>query len=155
MKPASRALRVLAPLAGGALVGLSLPPIGSWPLAIVGVAVVSACLRERSLRGRAAVGFLAGVGQLAVGLAWAVKFTVLGYLVLVLLESAMFAVACALAPSGRGSGAGVGGAAHSRRVGPRRAGPSAACHRVGSRSGRSADLWPARHASAAPSSSWA
>ncbi len=101
MKPASQALRVLAPLAGGALVGLSLPPIGFWPLAIVGVAVLSACLRERSLRGRAAVGFLAGVGQLAVGLAWAVKFTVLGYLVLVVLESAMFAVACALAPSGR------------------------------------------------------
>jgi apolipoprotein N-acyltransferase len=45
---------------------------------------------------------LAGIGQLAVSLAWAVKFTVLGYVALVVIESAMFAIACAFAPSGRG-----------------------------------------------------
>ena len=45
---------------------------------------------------------LAGLGQFAIGLAWAIKFTLLGYLALVVIESAMFAVACALAPSGRG-----------------------------------------------------
>ena len=101
MTRASRALWVLAPLCGGALVGLSLPPLGSWPLAILGVALLSLSLRERSLRRRAAGGFLAGAGQLAVSLAWALKFTVLGYVALVVLEAAMFSLAAALAPSGR------------------------------------------------------
>jgi apolipoprotein N-acyltransferase len=45
-------------------------------------------------------GLLAGFGQLLIGLAWADKFTFLGYMVLVVLQSAMFALACALAPGG-------------------------------------------------------
>jgi len=53
------------------------------------------------MRGRAAAGLLAAAGQLAVGLAWAVKFTILGYTALVILEAGLFAIACALAPSGR------------------------------------------------------
>jgi apolipoprotein N-acyltransferase len=101
MMRTGRTLRALAPLAGGALVGLSLPPLGSWPLAVCGVALLSAGMRGRSMRGRAAAGFLAGVGQLIVSLAWALKFTLLGYLALVVLESAIFAVACSLAPSRR------------------------------------------------------
>jgi len=43
---------------------------------------------------------LAGIGQFSVGLAWADKFTLLGYAGLVVLHSAIFAVACALAPPG-------------------------------------------------------
>ncbi|HLN05747.1 MAG TPA: apolipoprotein N-acyltransferase [Acidimicrobiales bacterium] len=101
MSRTGRALQALAPVGAGALVGLSLPPLGIWPLAVGGVALLAVTLRGRSLGGRAAAGLLAGIGQLAIGLAWALKFTLLGYCALVLLESAIFAVACALAPSGR------------------------------------------------------
>ncbi len=86
--------RWLAPLGGGVLVALSLPPFGLWPLALCGVAILAWSLRGQPICGRAAAGFLAGVGQFAIGLAWADKFTLLGYSGLVILHSAMFAVAC-------------------------------------------------------------
>ena len=92
--------RGLAPLGGGVLVALSLPPFGLWPMALFGVAVLAWAVRDRSVGGRAAAGFLAGVGQFAIGLAWADKFTLLGYGGLIILHSAMFAVACALVPRG-------------------------------------------------------
>ncbi len=92
-------LRLGLPLAGGALVGLSLPPLGSWPLGVVGVAAVVWALRGRSWRGRIAVGFLAGIGQFAIALAWALQFNTAGYIVLVLAESLILAVGLMLAPS--------------------------------------------------------
>jgi len=98
---AQRALGGLAALAAGCLVALSLPPFGLWPLAVVGVAALTWVLRGRALPGRAVTGLLAGIGQFVIGLAWADKFTFLGYLALVVLQSAMFAVACALAPQAR------------------------------------------------------
>ena len=82
------------------LVSVSLPPFGLWPLALAGVAVLAWSLWDRSIGGRAAAGFLAGIGQFSIGLAWADKFTLLGYGALVILHSAMFAVACALVPRG-------------------------------------------------------
>jgi len=99
---AGRALRALAALGAGCLVALSLPPFGLWPLALVGVAVLAWLCRGSSVGGRAATGFIAGIGQFVIGLAWADKFTFLGYFALVMLQPAMFALACALAPgSGR------------------------------------------------------
>jgi len=98
---AGRALRALAALAAGCLVALSLPPFSLWPLALVGVAVLTWVLRDSSLGGRVAAGLLAGIGQFVIGLAWADKFTFLGYVALVVLQSAMFAAAGALAPGGR------------------------------------------------------
>ena len=92
--------RWLAPLGGGVLVALSLPPFGLWPLALCGVAILAWSLRGQPTVSRAAAGFLAGVGQFAIGLAWADKFTLLGYSGLVILHSAMFAVACVLVPGG-------------------------------------------------------
>ncbi len=102
MRYAAGAPRALAALVAGCLVALSLPPFGLWPLAVVGVAVLAVLLRDRSLAGRAGAGMLAGIGQFVIGLAWADKFTFLGYGALVVLQSAMFALACALAPPGRG-----------------------------------------------------
>jgi apolipoprotein N-acyltransferase len=102
MTLAGRIARALGPLVGGVLVALSLPPFGLWPLAILGVATLSWAVAERSVAGRAGAGFLAGTGQLVIGLAWADRFTFLGYVALVVLQSAMFALACALAPGGRG-----------------------------------------------------
>ena len=101
MKRTGWLLRALAPLGAGALVALSLPPFGLWPLAFLGVAITYWALRNRSLAGRAGVGLETGLGQFAIGLFWADKFTLVGYAALVVLESAIFAVACALTPSGR------------------------------------------------------
>ncbi len=100
MKRTGGGVRWLAPLGGGVLVALSLPPFGLWPLAFFGVALLAWALRDSSIGGRAAAGFLAGVGQFAIGLAWADKFTFLGYGALIVLHSAMFAVACVLVPHG-------------------------------------------------------
>ena len=100
MKRRDRVERWLVPLGGGVLVALSLPPFGLWPLALLGVSLLAWALRDRSVGGRAAAGFLAGVGQFAIGLAWADKFTFLGYGGLIVLHSAMFAVACAFVPRG-------------------------------------------------------
>ena len=80
---------------------LSLPPFGLWPLAFGRRGAVQLGPERPVSRRRALCGLLAGVGQLAIGLAWADKFTLLGYLALVVVQSAMFAVACALAPGGR------------------------------------------------------
>ena len=77
---------------------VSLPPFGLWPLALGGVAVLAWSLRTDPSQVRAAAGFLTGVGQFSIGLAWADKFTLLGYVALIILHSAMFAVACALVP---------------------------------------------------------
>ena len=68
---------------------------------------------------RALAGLLAGAGQLIVGLAWADKFTLLGYMALVLVQSAMFALACGLAQEGTRPGPGLRRLADARRVGTR------------------------------------
>ena len=142
--------RWLAPLGGGVLVALSLPPFGLWPLALCGVAILAWSLRGQPTVSRAAAGFLAGVGQFAIGLAWADKFTLLGYSGLVILHSAMFAVACVLVPGGPARAPATAGLltlAEWRA----NAGPSAVCHRVGSLSGNSAAPLSVRHASVGPS----
>ncbi len=100
MKRTVAVLQGLAPLGGGVLVAVSLPPFGLWPLAFVGVALLAWALSDRTIGGRAAAGFLAGAGQFAIGLAWADKFTFLGYGALIILHSAMFALAGTLAPRG-------------------------------------------------------
>ncbi len=95
-------LHVLGALAGGALVGVSLPPIGEWPMAVIGVAAIAWALGGRSLRSRLGLGMLAGIGQFSISLAWAIQFNTGGYIALVLVESLFIAVACVLVPPGRG-----------------------------------------------------
>ncbi len=90
------------PLVGGALVGLSLPPLGWWPLGIAGVALIASALFGERLAGRLAVGLLAGFGQFFISLAWALQFNTAGYVVLAILETVFFVVACAVVPPGRG-----------------------------------------------------
>lgn len=91
-------VRLAVPLVGGALVGCSLPPLTAWPVGLVGLALVVFALSGRSFAGRLGAGMLAGVGQFAVGLAWAVQFSEAGYVVLVIVESAILALGAALVP---------------------------------------------------------
>lgn len=92
---AGRLWPALAALAGGALVGCSLPPIGAWPLGVAGAGLVIASLRQR-WSGRLLAGALAGLGQFSIGLYWAVQFNLGGYVALVLVESALFALGALL-----------------------------------------------------------
>lgn len=96
------AASLLAPLCAGLLVGASLPPGDLWPLGPAGVAVLALSITGKPLRRRAVHGLAAGVGQLGLGCAWVLQFTGAGYVALVALESAFFALACALSPPRRG-----------------------------------------------------
>lgn len=77
-------------LGSGALVALSLPPWGWWPLAFVGIAVfafVSARLdddvegSERPTRRRFGHAWLFGAGWMYLGMGWMIQLTIPGYLV--------------------------------------------------------------------------
>ena len=94
--------RLALPLVGGALAGLSLPPLGWWPLAPVGLALVAAALRSQRPGARLLTGLTAGIGQFFVALAWALQFSVAGYVALALVEACFLAVAALLVPPGRG-----------------------------------------------------
>jgi apolipoprotein N-acyltransferase len=101
IRPGGRLQHALAALVGGGLIGCSLPPIGSWPLGILGAALVVSSLRQ-PFRWRLAAGGLAGLGQFSIGLFWAVQFNLGGYLALVIVESAIFAL-CSLLVSYQGA----------------------------------------------------
>jgi apolipoprotein N-acyltransferase len=103
-------LHPVAALAGGALVGLSLPPVGHWPMAVVGIAGIAWALSGRSAVRRLALGMLAGLGQFSISLIWALQFNVAGYVALAIVESAFLALACVLAPPRRGRLLGLTGA---------------------------------------------
>jgi apolipoprotein N-acyltransferase len=97
------AIRVAAVgLAAGLTTAFSLPPWGFWILAPVGLAVLYRLLEGRGAPSRALAGLTFGVGLLAIGLFFTTAFNAGGWVVLVLLESAFVAVACALVPPVRG-----------------------------------------------------
>jgi apolipoprotein N-acyltransferase len=91
-------------LAAGLTTAFSLPPWGFWILAPVGLAVLYRLLEGRRASTRALAGFAFGIGLLAIGLFFTTAFNAGGWAVLVLLESAFVAVACALVPPARGRG---------------------------------------------------
>lgn len=102
MTQASTWQRLLVAIAGGALIGLSLPPIGWWPMAVAGVAAIAWALADRRLRGRLLIGWLAGIGQFSISLFWAIQFNTAGYIALAIIEAVGIALACAVVPPWRG-----------------------------------------------------
>ena len=89
-------------LLGGVIAAASLPPFGLWPLAIAGVAVFMLACEDRPLGSRALTGFAFGLGMFVPGLWWAQHFNWYGALLLMLIESAFFAVAGLAMTPGRG-----------------------------------------------------
>jgi len=88
-------------LGAGALVALSMPPWGWWPLAFVGVALFEVSLGATPTRGqRAARGWLFAAGWLFPGLGWMWYLTAPGYLVAVSLFAGFHALAALAAPTG-------------------------------------------------------
>ncbi len=103
--------RVAGPsLAAGALVALSLPPWGWWPLAVAGAALLYWRLAGQPLRTRLFVGWLAGLGCYVPGLFWATSFNWYGGGVLMAVEALAMAAAAALVPARHGRLAAFAGA---------------------------------------------
>jgi len=97
-------------LAGGVLLSAGLPPFGWWPLALIGAGLLSWSLHDAGARRRLALGSAAGFGFLGPGLAWLTEFHLVGFALAVVLEVALFALAVAASPSGRGQLLGLPGA---------------------------------------------
>jgi apolipoprotein N-acyltransferase len=95
-------------VAAGTAVALSLPPFGWWPLGIVGLVGLAACLHRRPWSQRAAIGAAAGFGQFTIGLWWVTDFSVPGFGAVVLLSMMFVAAACAAVASRRPLGVLVG-----------------------------------------------
>ncbi|MEM8621111.1 MAG: apolipoprotein N-acyltransferase [Actinomycetota bacterium] len=104
----TRLARLALALGAGALVALSMPPWGWWPLSFVGIAAfgiaqstVPVCDGVSGRRGRAATGYAFGAGWMFLGMGWMVQLTAPGYLVAGAVFAAYHAVAASIAPSGR------------------------------------------------------
>lgn len=93
--------RLLAGLAAGLLVALSLPPFGWWPLAWIGLAVVAWVLPGQNWKGRLITGAGFGVGSYVVGLFWVHEFSIPGYIAVVVISSLYAMAALLLIPTGR------------------------------------------------------
>lgn len=72
------------------LLAASLPPVGAWPLGLVGAALLFLALDDD--RRRWAVGLAAGVGLYVPGLWWMRDFSLPGYVVATLLQAAILMV---------------------------------------------------------------
>ncbi len=85
-------------LVAGALVALSLPPWGWWPLAFVGIAVFANITRDQSLRARQhfALGAVLAISWFAPGMAWMWFLTAPGYVIAVLLYASMHGAAAVI-----------------------------------------------------------
>jgi apolipoprotein N-acyltransferase len=90
-----------AAVGAGALVALSMPPWGWWPLSVVGVIVLDRLVADRPARSRAARAFLFGLGWFSVGMVWMWSFTIPGYLAAISVYAAYLAGAATVAPGGR------------------------------------------------------
>jgi apolipoprotein N-acyltransferase len=99
---------LVAGVACGVLVALSVPPFGWWPLAWVGFAGLAYVLPGRSPRQRLALGFGAGLGQYVLGLLWVEEFSVPGCVILMIVSALFSAVALLLVPTGRRRSVAIG-----------------------------------------------
>lgn len=93
----SRAKKIGA-LVSGALVGLSLPPWGWWPLSIIGIAVFFAlCSMSASRREIFFIGALFAFAWFALGMIWMWWLTPPGYLVAIILFATFHGAAALVA----------------------------------------------------------
>jgi apolipoprotein N-acyltransferase len=90
-----------AALGAGALVAVSLPPWGWWPLAFVGIAILDRLVADRPARSRFVRTWLFGVAWLAPGMGWMWFLTAPGYIVAIAAYAGYLGLAAAIAPGGR------------------------------------------------------
>ena len=94
--------RPLAAVLGGLLVGASLPPIGIWPLALAGIALVDHSIADAPVSRRFRRGWLAGVALLGPTTWWMRELTLPGWILASVLLGALLGVALAAVPPGAG-----------------------------------------------------
>ncbi|MBK9180353.1 MAG: apolipoprotein N-acyltransferase [Acidimicrobiales bacterium] len=95
-------LVTLAALGAGLLVAAALPPVGVWPLAVAGIAILDRLLAGQGAATRFRRGSLVGAGWLFPTLAWMVDMTLPGYVVAATAYSALVGLAALAVPPGRG-----------------------------------------------------
>ena len=91
-----------AALVGGLLLAASLPPVGVWPLAVVGVACVDWAIKGAPVTARFRRGWLAGVALLAPTTWWMRELTLPGWVVASLALGLLLGAALAAVPPGTG-----------------------------------------------------
>ncbi len=89
-------------LGSGALLCLSLPPFGFWPLAFVGLIGVDRLIADQPARGRFARGWLVAMACFVPSLSWMTAMTAPGYLVACIAYAGMLGAGIAAAPPRRG-----------------------------------------------------
>ena len=88
--PAALALPVA--LVGGLLLAAAFPPVGVWPLAVVGPALLVLTLSGRSLRAAFAVGLTFGLGFFLPLLSWVMNLAWFAWVALAIASALIFAV---------------------------------------------------------------
>lgn len=94
--------RAVAAVAGGLLIGASMPPMGFWPLAAVGLVLVDIAVADAPVRARFRRGWLAGVALLAPTSWWMHDLTLPGWLIASVFLSVFLGAALAATPPGAG-----------------------------------------------------
>lgn len=96
-----RLARPALALAAGTLVGLSMPPWGFWPLAIIGVILFEVALGANpSRRDRMLLGFLFGASWTYLGMFWMIQLTMPGYFIAGMVYGGYHLLAALIAPAG-------------------------------------------------------
>jgi apolipoprotein N-acyltransferase len=83
---------LLTALAGGLLLAAAFPPVGIWPLAAVGPALLAVALRGRSLRASFCTGLIFGVAFFFPLLAWVLNVAWFAWVALAAAEAIIFGV---------------------------------------------------------------
>jgi apolipoprotein N-acyltransferase len=89
-------------VASGALLCLSLPPFGWWPLAAVGLVGLDRLVAEQPAAVRFRRGWLVAMGCFVPSLVWMTALTAPGYVIACAAYSGMLGAGIAAAPPGRG-----------------------------------------------------
>jgi len=83
---------LLAAVAGGLILTAAFPPIGAWPLAPLGPALLVVALQGRSLRASFAVGLLFGLALFVPLLSWLINLAWYAWAALAIAEAVIFAL---------------------------------------------------------------
>jgi len=93
---------VVPAVVSGGLVAASVPPLGWWPLAWLGLGLLAWRLRGLAARRRGLAGLAAGIALFGPSLYFTAAFNIGGWGLLVAVEALFWAVAAVLVPRGRG-----------------------------------------------------
>ena len=102
MSRTERAKLAAACLGSGALLCLSLPPFGWWPLAALGLVGLDRLIADQPAKVRFRRGWLVAMGCFVPSLIWMTALTAPGYVIACAAYSGMLGAGIAAAPPGRG-----------------------------------------------------